>query len=167
MSKEFNIQTLAVKDKVFRFAKKLLNNHEDAQDIVQDLFERLWKMRDDLSNYQNVEAFSIRIVKNLCLDKLKHEKQKTQKLKVVHATQKSFDDYDTMEHKDVSDQIKKMIQNLPEKQKMILHLRDVEGMDYSEITEILEMDINAVRMNLSRGRKAIKDQLLKTMNYGL
>lgn len=166
MSKNFHIQFSTIKDKAFRFAKKMLNNHEDAQDAVQDLFEKLWKMRLELERYDNIEAFSIRAIRNMCLDKLKHEKVKTQKLKVVsHNQAKSVEDnYETL---DLSNQVKSMIQALPEKQKMVLHLRDVEEMEFDEIAQALQMDIQAVRMNLSRGRKTIKTQLIKTMNYGL
>lgn len=167
MSKDFNIQIASIKDKVFRFARKILDSHEDAQDVVQDLFVKLWQMRSELSRYDSLEAFSIRVTRNMCLDKLRHEKQKTQKLQVVYKNQTTADYTDHFEHKDASDIVKNMIQELPEKQRMIIHLRDVEEMDYEEIAEIMEIEINAVRVNLSRARKTIKEKLIKTMNYGL
>jgi RNA polymerase sigma-70 factor (ECF subfamily) len=75
--------------------------------------------------------------------------------------------YQDYADKDMDALLKSFIQELPDKQRMVLHLRDVEGCDFQEITEIMEIDINAVRMNLSRGRKTIKERLIKTMNYGL
>lgn len=167
MSKEFHIHFHEVKDKVFRFAKKILNNHEDAQDIVQDMFEKLWKMRMELPQYENIEAFAIRATKNMCLDRLKHEKTKQQKLEVVYRSSESATNVHDYEQQDVSDWIHTFIMELPEKQKQVMHLRDVEGMEYNEIAEIMEMDVQAIRMNLSRGRKTVKEKLIKTMNYGL
>lgn len=168
MSNQFDIHISAIKDKVFRFALKILSNrHEDAQDVVQDLFEKLWGMRDNLNKYDNLEAVSMKMTKNLCLDRLKHEKMKVQKHsnllldKDLQITEPNFDKTNATEI------VKRLIDQLPEKQKMIIHLRDIEGYEFSEIAETLDIDINAVRMNLSRGRKTVKEQLLKTMNYGL
>lgn len=167
MNQEFSIQFKSFRDKVFRFAKSIVNDHEDAKDIVQDLFEKLWNMRDELNKYNNMEALSIKMTRNLCLDKLKHEKQKRLKLQDMALNGKTQPDGKDYEQKDTSEVIRSLINQLPDKQKMIIHLRDVEGYEYPEIAEIMDMDINAVRMNLSRGRKTIKERLIKTMNYGL
>ena len=167
MSKEFNILVSAVRDKIFRFALKILsNNYEEAQDVVQDVFEKLWKMKNNLHQYKNLEALSVKMTKNICLDKLKHEKIKAQKIikRIDTVDYMSNNNYD---EKNTSEIIKGLIDQLPEKQKMIIHLRDVEGLEFDEIADIMEMNINAVRMNLSRGRSAIKEELIKTMNYGL
>ena len=167
MSKEFNILVSAVRDKIFRFALKILsNNYEEAQDVVQDVFEKLWKMKNNLHQYKNLEALSVKMTKNICLDKLKHEKIKAQKIikRIDTVDYMSNNNYD---EKNTSEIIKGLIDQLPEKQKMIIHLRDVEGLEFDEIADIMEMNTNAVRMNLSRGRSAIKEELIKTMNYGL
>ena len=167
MSKEFNILVSAVRDKIFRFALKILsNNYEEAQDVVQDVFEKLWKMKNNLHQYKNLEALSMKMTKNLCLDRLKHEKIKAQKIKmnidlIISMSNNNYDE------KNIAEIIKGLISQLPEKQKMIIHLRDVEGFDLNEIADIMEININAVRMNLSRGRSTIKEELVKTMNYGL
>ena len=167
MSKEFNIHFISIKDKIFRFALKILNNHEDAQDAVQDVFEKLWKMRNNLNKYENLEAFTIKMTKNLCLDKLKQKKLKAQKMQAIESNQEFQIKNNNYDKKNTSEIIKLFINQLPDKQKMIIHLRDVEGFEFNEIAEIMEIDINAVRMNLSRGRKAIKEKLIKTLNYGL
>ena len=167
MSNEFNIHFISIKDKIFRFALKILNNHEDAQDAVQDVFEKLWKMRDNLNKYENLEAFTIKMTKNLCLDKLKHKKLKTQKIQEIESNQEFQIKNNNYDKKNTSEIIKLFINQLPDKQKMIIHLRDIEGFEFNEIAEIMEIDINAIRMNLSRGRKAIKEKLIKTLNYGL
>ena len=63
--------------------------------------------------------------------------------------------------KDMIKQVKELMERLPEQQKTILHLRDVEGYEYKEIKEITGFELNYIRVNLSRARKSIKESLLK------
>lgn len=165
-AKVFDTYVENLKDKVYRFAKKILNDHDDAQDVMQDVFERLWKMRKELNKFNSVDAFTIRMTKNLCLDRIKHKKVKYTKLKLIREQTDIMktDDYSKTETSEI---IKMLIERLPEKQKMIMHLRDIEGLEFREIAEIMEMELNAVRMNVSRARKTVKEQLIKIMNYGL
>ncbi len=164
--KVFDTYVENLKDKVYRFAKKILNNHDDAQDVMQDVFERLWKMRKDLNKFDSVDAFTIRMTKNLCLDRLKHEKVKQTKLKFIEDRSDIRKEHEYV-NTETSEIIKDLINRLPQKQKMILHLRDVEGCEFNKISEIMDMEIGTVRMNLSRGRKVVKEQLIKIMSYGL
>jgi len=98
---------------------------------------------------------------------LKHEKIKAQKINKIIDTIDYMSNTSNYDEKNTSEIIKELIGQLPEKQRMIIHLRDVEGFEFSEIAEIMEININAVRMNLSRGRTTIKEKLIKKMNYGL
>jgi RNA polymerase sigma-70 factor (ECF subfamily) len=167
MEKEFPIIFESIRDKVFRFATRILNDPEDARDAVQDVFEKMWKMSNKTHIQGNVEALSMTITKNLCLDKLKHEKQKQHKLQLLRVSHKPVSlpvDYD---QKNTFQVIRGLIDELPEKQRMVIHLRDVEGLSFKEIATIMDTDIPAVRMNVSRARKTVKEQLIKTMNYGL
>ena len=167
MSNKYEIQIDKIKDKAYRFALKMLNNNQqDAEDVVQDLFEKLINMKDRFIEYDNKEAFAMKITKNLCLDKFKHDKIIVKKHQEISLIQKSTTNiaYDT---KNVAEIIKQLITELPQKQKMIMHLRDVEELEYNEIEDIMEIDINAIRMNLSRARSTIREKLIKIMNYGL
>ncbi len=168
MNKGIDLQLLPIKDKAFRFARKMLNSSDNAKDVVQDMFEKLWKIKEDLNKYNSIEAVAIKITKNLCLDRLKHEKQKNHKLKIVKANSTvRLDNNSEFENKNTIEIITDLIEKLPEKQKMIIHLRDVEDFELSEIAEIMDLDNAAIRVNLSRARKRIKKQLIETMNYGL
>lgn len=166
MSKQFLLYTSALQDKLFRFCLRILDNYEEAQDVVQDVLEKLWREKKKIKQYNNIEAFSIKMAKNICLNRLKHQKLSVDKINSNIKTNPSFEnpDYDT---KELADIVKQLIGQLPQKQKMAIHLRDVEEMTFEEISEILEIDITSVRMNLSRARKTIKKQLRKIENYGL
>ncbi len=167
MDKEFPISVDALRNKIFRFARRMLYDAEDARDIVQDVFEKIWNMKKQDRLSGNIEALSMTITKNLCLDKLKHEKQKQQKLQVIRDTQEAVSPPADYDRNNTFQVIRGLIDRLPEKQRMVIHLRDVECLSFDEIAEILEMDVPAVRMNVSRARKSVKEKLIKTMNYGL
>ncbi len=167
MDKEFSIAYDALKNKVFRFAIRMLQDAEDARDISQDVFEKIWNMNRQTRLSGNIEALSMIMTKNLCLDKLKHEKQKQHKLEFIRNTQeKAFHPAD-FDRKDTFMVIRSLIDELPEKQKMVIHLRDVEHYSFEEIAQVMEIEVSAVRMNVSRARKSVKEKLIKTMNYGL
>ena len=71
------------KDKVFRLAKRLLVSREEAEDATQEILLKLWKNKQKISEYKNVEAFSMTMTKNFCLDRLKSKQ--AQNLKIVHS----------------------------------------------------------------------------------
>lgn len=167
MSERYFELSGSVKDKVFRFAARILDNYEDAQDVVQDVLERLWIKRESLHQYDNIEALSLKNARNLCMNRIKHQKQKRDKLITIANEQKELYNHTNQEEKELDVITKQLISKLPEKQKMVIQLRDVEGFEFKEISEILEMDINAIRMNLSRARHRIREQLIKIMNHGL
>lgn len=155
------------KDVVFRFALRLLGNREDAKDIAQDVFEKLWKKRNAMENYGNIEALSIKMTRNLCMDRQRHQSMKRGKMKTLKNERARFyqeTEYDVIELAEIT---KELITKLPEKQKMIIHLRDVEQYEFEEISEIMGIEIQAIRMNLSRARRTIKEKLEKITNYGL
>ncbi len=146
MDKEFSISFDTLRNKVFRFASRMLQNKEDARDIVQDVFEKIWNLKKQARLSGNFEALSMTMTKNLCLDKLKHEKQKQHKLQLLresHETVFMPADYD---RKNTFQVIRGLIDELPDKQRMVIHLRDVESLSFDEIADIMEMDVSAVRM---------------------
>lgn len=154
------------KDKVFRYARAILSDVSEAEDVTQDIFERLLLRKNEDIEYNNVESYLIRSTRNMCLDRLKHRDVVLRNAESVRNLSQHITEPDPGS-KEISELIKKTIDGLPKKQKMIIHLRDVEGYDFDEISEATGIDLNAIRVNLSRARKTVKEQLIKTMNYGL
>ena len=105
------------------------------------------------------------ITKNLCLDKIKSKGYRTNELTEKHEQQTTETPYQKMENSDSYQKVKKIIDTLPEQQRMIIHLRDVEGYEYEEISEVMNISVNTIRVNLSRARKKVKETLVKTYNY--
>ena len=164
---EFKARVFPLKDKLFRFAGRILDQREDAEDVTQDILIRLWKRKDELDEYDNIEAFAMTSVKNLCMDKLKHQQMKNKKLRSMkEEIAQETTDYG-LELKETNSIVQAILGQLPMQQKMVMHLRDIEGYSTDEITEIMNLNAVAVRTNLSRARKKVREKMLKIMNYGI
>ena len=165
--KEFLQIVLSFKDKMFRLAKRYLVSHDAAQDATQDVILKLWINKDKIKEYQNVEAFAMTMIKNTCLDQLKAKN--AQNIKIVHNNYKDENSKLSQETeiKDSLSIVEKLMNQLPEKQRVIMQLRDVEQYTFEEIGKILEIKQVAIRVSLSRARKTIRQQLLKYHNYGI
>ncbi len=164
---EFLNIVMPFKDKVFRLAKRLLVSTEEAEDATQEVLIKLWNNKNKFEAYKNIEAFSMTMTKNFCLDKLKSKQ--AQNLKIVHSNyqDKNISLQKEVELRDSLDWVGRIIADLPEQQKMVIQLRDIEQYDLDEICEMLEMNNTAVRVALSRARKTIREKLTNTHNYGV
>lgn len=155
---KFNLQILSLSDKMFRLAKSILRNDEAARDAVQDLNLKLWEKRRTLDEVDNVPAFAMRSMRNLCLDAIRQTKAEDELPGDIMYDEPN--PHQQTESNDMAIRVKKMIDNLPELQRTIIRMRDVEGMEISEIAFITNLTANAVTVNLSRARQKIREQIL-------
>jgi len=164
---EFLTTVMPFKDKVFRLAKRLLVSTEEAEDATQELYFKLWNKKEKLKEYKSVEAFAMTMTKNYCFDRLKSKQASN--LTLVHSNYKekgtSLDKQ--VDLNDSVDKVHQLMRNLPEQQKIIIQLRDIEQYEFDEIAEMLDLQPTAIRVSLSRARKTIREQLLKQRNYGI
>jgi len=163
--REFQDKVYPLKNKLFRFARRLLDHTEEAEDTVQDAFIRLWNKRDGLDEYRSMEALAMVTVKNLCLDKIKARKFPVEKMDNHRAFLENMPAHAGPDHSDLVSGIRRAMELLPEQQKMIVHLRDIEGYEFSEIAEISGMNENAIRVALSRARKRIREMMINKVIY--
>lgn len=154
-----------LKDTVFRLARSILSDIHLAEDVTQDVFVRVWQQREAILRSDHPRAYICRIAHNLAIDRLRHrERERSFAIEEVAITSRNYDD---TERSDMVMLTKRFISELPERQRIVIHLRDVEGYELEDIAQILESDEASVRVNLSRARKSIKEQLLNAMNYGV
>lgn len=165
----FERYVLPAKDKMFRFACRMLGNPDDARDTVQDALLKIWNQKEQLNQINNPEAWCMQVTRNLCLDRFKSQKIRKNAAHDIKASQqdKVRTPYEDMERKDNVEKVRKLIDNLPEKFRMIIHLREVEGYAYKEIAEALEMSMEEVKVGLFRARKLLKENFVKNKAYGL
>lgn len=155
------------KDKVYRLAKRLLISSEEAQDATQEVLVKLWSRKENLSEYNNIEAFAMTMTKNYCLDQLKSKRASN--LQIVH---NNFTDREPSLDKKVEDidsfnWVEKILNQLPEQQRLIIQMRDIEQYEFIEIAKIMNISEATIRVALSRGRKSIREFMTKTHNYGI
>ena len=165
--KEFLSKVTPVQDRLYRLAKRLLVSEDEAQDATQEILIKLWSQRKKIAKLSSIEAFAVTMTKNYCLDRLKAKSSSN--LQLVHTNYEDHH-YNTVRASEVNDSVNWvyiLMNDLPEQQRMILHLRDVEQYTNSEIAKELDLNETAVRVALSRARKTIREELLKKHNYGI
>ncbi|MCO6148553.1 RNA polymerase sigma factor [Flavobacterium sp. NRK1] len=155
------------KDRVFRLAKRLLVSTEEAEDATQEVLVKLWNNKGKLESYSSVEALAMTMTKNYCLDQLKSKR--ATEMRIVHSnyTDRQAGLQQQTEDRDSWSWVEKIMEALPEQQKMILQMRDVEQYEFEEIAKIMDMNETAVRVALSRARKILREELTKTHSYGI
>ena len=158
-SSEFKLLVMPYSSRLYRMAFRLMNSREEAEDIVQEVYVKLWGMRNDLPKYNSIEALCVRITRNLCLDHLRRRKVSHDAMKVEQVKQESFPETpsENLEKKEDAELIHKLISALPEPQRSLVHLRHLEGKEYEEIAEMVNMNVNAIRVSISRARKQMRE----------
>ena len=168
-AQELNTEFVEAKDAAYRYACSLLHNREEAEDLVQDLYEKLWRRRV-LIRHKGFVPLVMTSTRNMCMDILR-SRQKGHE----NAPQNYGGDVEEeavmweeeREKEDTAAIVEKLVERLPQKEREAFHLRVVEGLDYPVIAEIMGIAESAARMACSRGRNKLKEELLKIMDYGL
>ncbi|WP_422359510.1 RNA polymerase sigma factor [Reichenbachiella sp.] len=167
-TEQFKTDVLSVKNKLYRYALSIVCEVELAEDIVQEVFMKLWNQREKLKEIKNIEAWSMTITRNQCLDKLRKKK--------MHVVDLSEAKYQISGHQvsdhlsinnDLMEKIESTLELLPEKQREIFRLRELLGYSNQEIEEITGLDDTQVKVYLFRARQKVRASLSKILNYGV
>lgn len=160
----FKERILPMKDKLFRFALRMLSNVQEAEDAIQEVMAGLWVRRDEWANWKNLEAYCMTATRNHCIDRIRRRRHREVK-EIGEAgiadTGGGRDPYEQMMQKEMSYRIRQCMAELPENQQLVMHLREVEGFSYNEIAEVLRISLDQVKISLFRGRNAIKKTIIR------
>ena len=165
----FRNDVLPLKNVLYRLALRITLSREEAEDIVQDTLIKVWNRRDDWQDIDSIEAFSLTVCRNLSLDRLKKAGTDNQPIGEgeASAADAGSDPYERMMQRDRVEQVKRIIDSLPERQKSCMQLRDFEGKSYREIAVALGMTEEQVKVNIFRARQAVKQKYNEIDRYGL
>lgn len=145
-----------------RVALRLLGNAEDAEDMVQEVYMKLWSKRDALPDVKEVEAYCVTLTKNMCIDRLRMAEVEKEDVDEVPIMLAETDDVEAqVERRDAVEQVKQIIETLPEHQQQVITLRDMEDCSFEEIAEQTGLTAVNIRMLLSRARKTIRERYKK------
>ena len=164
---DFKRKFLPYHRKLYRAAFHLMGNTQDAEDMVQEAYLKLWKRRDELpTDIANLEAYCVTLVKHVCHDALRlahleEDGLPPEELPIIGNTNVAHE----VELKDEARQVMTLIGQLPDQQRQIMQMRDVEDLAYEEIEKATGLTSVNIRVLLSRARKKIREQFLAIRNY--
>src|SRR5579872_3236545 len=148
----FQERILPMKDKLFRFALHLLQNVQEAEDVVQDVMAGVWVRREEWGQWKSIEAYCMASTRNQCIDRIRKDAYRREKERATPAGGSAQDPYEKMMSKETTGRIRRIMATLPQHQQLVMHLREVEGFSYNEIAEVLSITLDQVKVNLFRGR---------------
>lgn len=165
---DFRTDILPLKDKLFRLALRITFDRAEAEDIVQETMIRVWNKRDEWDGLESVEAYCLTVARNLAIDRSEKKDSQTVELTPeVEQTPDASSPYDQLVNKERLKLVHRLVGELPEKQRLIMQLRDVEGKSYKEIAEALRLTEEQVKVNLFRARQKVKQKFMNIDSYGL
>ena len=164
----FRDDILPLKDKLFRLELRITFDRAEAEDVVQDTMIRVWNKREEWTQFGSIEAYCLTVAKNLAIDRSqKKEAQNVELTPEMEEESEASGPYDQLINKERMSIIHRLINELPEKQRLIMQLRDIEGESYKEIAKILNLTEEQVKVNLFRARQKVKQRYLEIDEYGL
>ncbi len=167
---DFRTDVLPLKDELFRLALRITLNRADAEDVVQETMLKVWNRRDSWAELDSMQAYCLTICRNLALDKLK---------RADHQNASLDESYDRPDHhyaanpeertvqRDRVELVKRLMDQLPEKQRTCMQLRDMEGKPYKEIAQVMGITEQQVKVNIFRARQSIKQKFQQIEQHGL
>jgi len=159
-NQEFTHIINEVKDKMYRLAFRIVGNQFDAEDVVQEVIIKVWNKKEHFTTIDNQPGWCMTLTRNLAIDKTRSKHRRTNDLNDYgHLSDGGPTPGESLENSDLLKKVKELYDQLPETQKTVLHLRDIEQYSYDEIADITGFTNNQVKINIYRGRQAIKDQL--------
>ena len=166
---DFRYDLLPLKNKLFRLALRITLDSAEAEDVTSDTLIKVWNKREELRGVESIEAYCMTVCRNLALDR--HEKKEAQNLSLeaneIDAADNSFTPDEQLERDEKLRKVHKLFNQLPERQRTIMQLRDIEEKSYREIATIMGVSEEVVKVTLFRARQAIRKQYDKIENYGL
>lgn len=156
----FQTAVLPLRGKLLQISLRLLEDGADAEDIVQEVLLRLWNIRSRLEAYRSVEALAVQVTKNLAIDRIRVRRRPEGEVEQLALDSGTKNPAEQLEERDAAACIRRLIDRLPPLQQTIVRMKDVEGYEIAEIAAITGTAPEAIRVNLSRARKKIREQYI-------
>ena len=158
----FRDDILPLKDKLFRVALRITFDRAEAEDIVQETLIKVWNKREEWNSLDSVEAYCLTLTKNLAIDMREKMDARTDEYDQAHD---DANPYEKLEQNERLMWVHKLMEGLPDKQREIMQMRDIEEKSYKEIAQVLDITEEQVKINLFRARQKVKQGLLRLYAY--
>lgn len=161
---DFHTDILPMKDRLFRLALSITLDRTEAEDITQETLVRVWERRKEWPQIENIQAWCMTIARRLALDAVEKAKIHAEREAEVADYQRSAVSSpapadEALDRRQRVEAVRRLISQLPEVQRTIIELRDIEGLRYDEIAQLTGISETQVKVYLHRARKKIREQL--------
>lgn len=158
----------AYHDRVYRLALRITQDTAIAEDVAQEVHIKCWRNKSKLEEADNPGAWIMRVARNLAIDKIRSRRNTSELDKIAYSAPSTDQTPDrAAEVGNMMQILRKLLDTIPIKQREIFHLREMEGMKYQEISEILDVSVDEVKVSLFRARKKIREKLINVDRYGI
>jgi RNA polymerase sigma-70 factor (ECF subfamily) len=144
-----------------RYAKTLIKDHDTAEEIVQDLFFRLWQDKEKLNIESSLNGYLFRSVHNKCLHYIEHNRVVERHAEDILNRQAEIQESpsDILNYKELQEKVARILERLPERCGKIFTMSRFEGLKYNEIAEKLSVSVKTVEANMGRALKEFRKEL--------
>jgi RNA polymerase sigma factor (sigma-70 family) len=162
---DFKQNVFSLSERIYPMVARMLGGNHNAEDAIQEIMLKLWEKRNQIAKHPNIKGLVFLTARNYCIDILRKKTllvdDATSYLKVI----KSSNDNSDIEWQELNRIIQEILKKLPEQQKEVFVMRDLDGYEFKEIAATLEITVEHVRVLVSRARKFIGVSLEKTYHY--
>ena len=162
---EFKLKVFSLSERLFPLVARMLGTNANAEDAIQEIMLKLWQQRKKLNNHPNIKGFVFLTARNYCIDVIRKKPKLVEDATHHFKVLKSTNDNKNLEWDELNNIILKILEEIPEQQKEVFLMRDIDGYEFSEIAAALQIKVEHARVLLSRARKQIGLTLEKTYSY--
>jgi len=144
------------------FANKYFNDPEEAREVVQEVFTKIWEGREDIDPEESLRAYLFKITQNICINKLRLKKVESKYIeiyKLVYVDNREVSPYESLIANELNDNITTALSKIPPKCRKIFDLSRVEGLKYSEIAVTLSISVKTVEAQISKALQILRLEL--------
>lgn len=161
---QFTHLITSVRDRLYRLALRVVDDADEAEDVVQDVLVKSWGKRDEIVRLDNPPARLLWMTRHQAIDRLRSARvRSTREGEAAAPDLDARTPYRFAANNDALRHVDRLLRRLPDNQRMVLHLREVEGLEYQEIADATDLSLAQVKVYLHRGRARLRE-LLTTEN---
>jgi RNA polymerase sigma-70 factor (ECF subfamily) len=162
---EFKLKVFSLSEHLFPMVSRMLGNKANTEDAIQEIMMKLWVKRKQIEQHPNISGFVFLTARNYCIDLMRKKRLEIDDSSLQLELLKAENGQEQLEWKELNTIIKKIVKNLPEQQREVIMMRDLDGYEFIEIAAATQLKIEHVRVLLSRARKQVSIKLRKTYRY--
>lgn len=166
----------ANQNKIYTLALRMTGNSEDAADLAQEAFLKVWRALPDFQGESGFSTWLYRLTSNLCIDFLRRENRRRSIASIsslddeegplpTDVPDRRFTPEDELERRELRTAVDRGLRRLSDEHRQVLALRAVEGLSYTEIAGVLDLEVGTVKSRIARARSALRTILLKDGNF--